>query len=147
MQSQNCNHQWLWSWKYTRNPLLESWLTYHAASVMWYVVKILEMQDTLMEFRQWVESNHWRRPVTTMETKRYRAIQCTSRSDIVEPNMICSSWRLVMEPKAFLTALVIGTILTTINHGDNIILHGEWPVFWKIILTYHPLLCYYGEPS
>ena len=43
--------------------------------------------------------------------------------------------------KAFLTALVIGTILTTINHGDNIILHGEWPVFWKIILTYCTPYC------
>ena len=34
--------------------------TYHAASVMWYVVKrrFLEMQDTLMEFSQWVESTH-----------------------------------------------------------------------------------------
>ena len=43
--------------------------------------------------------------------------------------------------KAFLTALVIGTILTTINHGDNIILHGKWPVFWKIILTYCTPYC------
>ena len=43
--------------------------------------------------------------------------------------------------KAFLTALVIGTILTTINHGDDILLRGEWPVFWKIILTYCTPYC------
>lgn len=43
--------------------------------------------------------------------------------------------------KAVLTALVIGSILTTINHGDDILLRGEWPVFWKIILTYCTPYC------
>ena len=37
--------------------------------------------------------------------------------------------------KAFLTALVVGTILTTINHGDNIIA-GEFPPLIKVLLTY-----------
>lgn len=37
--------------------------------------------------------------------------------------------------KAFLTALVVGTILTTINHGDTI-LDGSWPPALKVILTY-----------
>ena len=37
--------------------------------------------------------------------------------------------------KAFLTGLVVGTILTTINHGDRIIV-GEWPPLLKVILTY-----------
>ena len=37
--------------------------------------------------------------------------------------------------KAIMTALVVGTILTTINHGD-VILAGNPPVFLKIILTY-----------
>lgn len=37
--------------------------------------------------------------------------------------------------KAFLTALVVGTILTTINHGD-IILAGEFPPTVKVLLTY-----------
>ena len=37
--------------------------------------------------------------------------------------------------KAFLTALVVGTILTTINHGDRIIV-GDWPPVLKVILTY-----------
>ena len=37
--------------------------------------------------------------------------------------------------KAFLTALVVGTILTIINHGD-IIWVGEWPPILKILLTY-----------
>jgi hypothetical protein len=37
--------------------------------------------------------------------------------------------------KAILTALVVGTILTTINHGDAIAV-GEWPMAWKVLLTY-----------
>jgi hypothetical protein len=37
--------------------------------------------------------------------------------------------------KALLTALVVGTILTAINHGDYI-LHGQWPPGAKVFLTY-----------
>ena len=37
--------------------------------------------------------------------------------------------------KAFFTALVVGTILTTINHGD-VILSGLAPPIWKVLLTY-----------
>jgi hypothetical protein len=37
--------------------------------------------------------------------------------------------------KAALTALVVGTILTTINHGDTI-LAGTLPPVWKVLLTY-----------
>lgn len=37
--------------------------------------------------------------------------------------------------KAFFTALVVGTIITGINHGD-IILAGTLPAIWKILLTY-----------
>lgn len=37
--------------------------------------------------------------------------------------------------KAFLTALV-GTILTAINHGDGIVVHGDWPPIVKVVLTY-----------
>lgn len=37
--------------------------------------------------------------------------------------------------KAFLTALVVGTILTAINHGD-VILAGSMPPFLKVGLTY-----------
>ena len=37
--------------------------------------------------------------------------------------------------KAIMTALVVGTILTTINHGD-VILAGNPPDFLKIILAY-----------
>lgn len=38
--------------------------------------------------------------------------------------------------KAFLTALVVGTILTAINHGDGIVVHGDWPPIVKVVLTY-----------
>ena len=37
--------------------------------------------------------------------------------------------------KALLTALVVGTILVAINHGDTIIL-GDRPHLLKILLTY-----------
>ena len=37
--------------------------------------------------------------------------------------------------RALYTALIIGTILTIINHGDHII-HGSWPSLTKILLTY-----------
>jgi len=37
--------------------------------------------------------------------------------------------------KALYTALVVGTILTAINHGD-VIVSGPAPAIWKVILTY-----------
>ncbi len=37
--------------------------------------------------------------------------------------------------KAIFTALVVGTLLTAINHGD-VILSGLVPPTWKVILTY-----------
>ena len=37
--------------------------------------------------------------------------------------------------KAFFTALVVGSILTSINHGD-LFLAGESPFWLKIVLTY-----------
>jgi len=37
--------------------------------------------------------------------------------------------------KAIFTALVVGTLLTAINHGD-VILSGLAPPTWKVVLTY-----------
>jgi hypothetical protein len=37
--------------------------------------------------------------------------------------------------KALGTALVIGTLLTAINHGD-VLVAGGMPAAWKVILTY-----------
>ena len=37
--------------------------------------------------------------------------------------------------RAFLTALVVGSFLTAINHGD-LMLEGALPPIWKILLTY-----------
>lgn len=42
--------------------------------------------------------------------------------------------------KAFLTACVVGTVLTTINHGDNI-LAGQFPPLIKVLLTYCVPFC------
>ncbi len=37
--------------------------------------------------------------------------------------------------KALLTALVVGTVLILINHGDTL-WRGEWPPLPKVMLTY-----------
>lgn len=37
--------------------------------------------------------------------------------------------------RAIKVALVVGTLLVLLNHGDGIAL-GAWPAWWKIILTY-----------
>ena len=42
--------------------------------------------------------------------------------------------------KAFLTACVVGTVLTTINHGDDI-LNGNYPHPLKIMLTFAVPYC------
>ena len=42
--------------------------------------------------------------------------------------------------KAFFSALVVGSILTVINHGDMIIA-GEYPPWLKVLLTYFVPYC------
>ena len=42
--------------------------------------------------------------------------------------------------KAFFTALVVGTVLTVINHGD-VILSGNYPPAIKVLLTYCVPFC------
>jgi hypothetical protein len=37
--------------------------------------------------------------------------------------------------RSLLVALVIGTVLNAINQGPEIV-GGDWPVWWKLILTY-----------
>ena len=37
--------------------------------------------------------------------------------------------------RSLTVALVIGTILNTINQGPEIF-SGHWPVWWKLLLTY-----------
>jgi len=37
--------------------------------------------------------------------------------------------------RALLTALVVGSVLTMINHGD-LLLAGTLPPIWKVLLTY-----------
>ena len=37
--------------------------------------------------------------------------------------------------RSLVVALVIGTVLNTINQGPEIFT-GHWPVWWKVLLTY-----------
>ncbi|GAB5486983.1 MAG: hypothetical protein Pars2KO_05530 [Parasphingorhabdus sp.] len=45
--------------------------------------------------------------------------------------------------RAVKVGAIVGTILIAINQGD-VLLAGEWPPFWKIVLTY---LVPYGVSS
>jgi hypothetical protein len=51
------------------------------------------------------------------------------------PPFLAMIWGDGTPRKALLTALVVGTFLTAINHGD-VILAGFGPPAWKVILTY-----------
>jgi hypothetical protein len=44
--------------------------------------------------------------------------------------------------RSFLTALLVGTVLTAINHGNHIVA-GEikWELAWKVPLTYCVPFC------
>lgn len=42
--------------------------------------------------------------------------------------------------KALATALVVGSVLTLINHGDQVF-YGEFPPIWKVLLTYMTPYC------
>jgi len=58
------------------------------------------------------------------------------REDIASPPSLTQMIFDDGTPKrAIFTALVVGTILTSINHGD-VILAGLAPPAWKVILTY-----------
>ena len=51
------------------------------------------------------------------------------------PSLVQMIWGDGTPKKAIGTALLVGTLLTAINHGD-VILRGEAPAVWKVILTY-----------
>ena len=48
------------------------------------------------------------------------------------------TWRSVRRSLA--VALLIGTVLNTINQGPEIFT-GHWPVWWKLLLTYSVPFC------
>ena len=52
-----------------------------------------------------------------------------------EPKFIQSAFGDGTPKKAFFTALVVGSILSIINHGD-VILSGDFPNLLKVFLTY-----------
>jgi hypothetical protein len=37
--------------------------------------------------------------------------------------------------RSLLVALVVGTLLNAINQGPEIVT-GDWPIWWKLVLTY-----------
>jgi hypothetical protein len=65
-----------------------------------------------------------------------RASMMSLREDIASPPSLTQMILGDGTPKkAIYTALVVGTLLTAINHGD-MILSGQAPAMWKVILTY-----------
>ncbi len=70
-----------------------------------------------------------------------RAFMMSLREDIASPPSLTQMILGDGTPKkAIVTALVIGTLLTAINHGD-VILSGQAPAIWKVILTYFVPYC------
>ena len=59
----------------------------------------------------------------------------TSEQTPLPPSILQMAFGDGTPKKAVLTALVVGTILTTINHGDTILI-GLMPPVWKVLLTY-----------
>lgn len=60
----------------------------------------------------------------------------SSRNEQVSPPTIAQMvWGDGTPKRAVLTAVVVGTILIAINHGD-LIFAGMAPPAWKVVLTY-----------
>ena len=57
-----------------------------------------------------------------------------------EPGMIHMITGDGTPQKALATALVVGSILTLISHGDQVF-SGEFPPLWKVFLTYLTPYC------
>ena len=65
-----------------------------------------------------------------------RASMMSLREDIASPPSLTQMiWGDGTPKKAIYTALVVGTLLTAINQGDEI-LSGLTPPIWEVILTY-----------
>lgn len=47
---------------------------------------------------------------------------------------------LVALTRAVKVSIIVGTLLLVLNHGDQMLV-GNWPVWWKIVLTYLVPLC------
>ncbi|WOE75346.1 nitrate/nitrite transporter NrtS [Alterisphingorhabdus coralli] len=50
-----------------------------------------------------------------------------------------SFWGALLLPvtirRAIKVSMIVGTLLVLLNHGDAILI-GDWPYWWKIVLTY-----------
>ena len=59
----------------------------------------------------------------------------TPVNPIKRPSLVQMIFQDGTPKKAFYTAVIVGSVLTSINHGD-VILNGSLPQVWKIALTY-----------
>ena len=62
------------------------------------------------------------------------------KSDVAAPSFRDLALGDVTPKKALVTALVVGLILTAINHGDTIA-QGDWPPLVKVVLTFLTPYC------
>ena len=73
----------------------------------------------------------------------FRSKPTTSDTEATSPAaeltkcLLCALRHLPLLKRSVLAALVVGTVLTALNQGDNL-LAGEWSsaLYWKIPLTY-----------
>lgn len=54
---------------------------------------------------------------------------------MTQPSFFAALTAPVTVKRAIRVGLVVGTLLVALNHADNMIA-GQWPAWWKIILTY-----------
>ena len=62
------------------------------------------------------------------------------KNSIEKPNFLQLAFGDGTSKKALFSALVVGSILTVINHGD-MILEGEYPPWLKVTMTYFVPYC------
>ena len=67
-------------------------------------------------------------------------MNATMTTDAASPRLADLAFGDGTPKKALATALIVGLILTAINHGDTIA-QGDWPPLAKVVLTFLTPYC------
>jgi hypothetical protein len=80
------------------------------------------------------------RPGSVLGLARTTRKNAIIKSDVAAPSFRDLALGDGTPKKALVTALVVGLILTAINHGDTIA-QGDWPPLVKVVLTFLTPYC------